>query len=154
MRRSARIASLYGTEWSNLPSVRQAQKAKAERMRDMTVLTQLLEKYDNNAPLFPRSVIILRMLEYLAVRPSILHYHAGIRQTTERKIQEFKRALAAHQKEMAEYRAAVVKMHSALSGPLLNKGIEIMAEGMKSREEQAQVWNRLESAIARVEGAF
>lgn len=151
MRRSARIASLYGTEWSNLPSVRQVKNAKRaiqpekdpSQKRDCDFLIQLLRNYDENAPLLQRSKIILFMFEYLAVRPSILSYHAGIKETVMKKIQEFTHTIAHHEAELEEYRTAVAHMKMALYDPFQEKGMEILTAGMKSLEEQAAIWSRL-----------
>lgn len=172
MRRSSRISSLYGTEWSNLPSVK-AQRAKRakhvkhveraehaihvptrgvymvtdeELHRDRSVIQYYLSQYDDDASAIQRVRMITPFFEYLAERPYFLLVNLGMKWTILRKCQEFKPLIDAHMVRLAEYRAAAKLMEAVLHGPLMEKGKEILSAGMKAHEEDEEIWNDLKAA--------
>ena len=95
-RRSVRIAALYGTEWSNLPSMRTQRLARREEKRLNTIVTfsipsrevfsvtfreleederTLLKidgKFRSNARFQERCMILLEIYEYLVEHPGIM----------------------------------------------------------------------------------
>ena len=95
-RRSARIAALYGTEWSNLPSMRTQRMARQEEKRLNTIVTfsipirgvfsvtfreleedernllKIDEKFRPKARFQERCMILLQMYEYLVEHPGIV----------------------------------------------------------------------------------
>jgi hypothetical protein len=166
MRRSSRISSLYGTEWSNLPSVKaqRAQHAKhvehakhihvptrgvymvtnEELYRDRSVIQYYLSQYDDNASAIQRVRMITPFFEYLAERPYFLLVNLGMKWTIWRKCQEFKPLIDAQMARLAEYRAAAKLMEAVLHGPLMEKGKEILSAGMKAYDEE--IWNDLKAA--------
>ena len=176
MRRSSRISSLYGTEWSNLPSVKaqRAQRAAecAERAakyletrrtihvptrgvytvtneelyRDRSVIQYYLSQYDDNASVIQRVRMITPFFEYVAERPYFLLVNLVMKCTIWRKCQEFKPLIDAQMARLVEYRAAAKLMEAVLHGPLMEKGKEILSAGMKAHEEDEEIWNDLKAA--------
>ena len=167
MRRSSRISSLYGTEWSNLPSVKAQRAQRAEKraehtihvptrgvftvtndelQRDINVARYYLSHYDGNASGIQRVRTMTPFFEYVAERPYFPLINPGMKCTILRKCQEFKPLIDAHMVRLAEYRAAAKLMEAALSGPLMEKGKEILSDGMKAHEEDEEIWNDLKAA--------
>jgi len=182
-RRSARIASLYGPSWSNLPSMIALRNAShdakrevpvtysepfraepvhtimvptrgartftaSELSQDKNVAGYFLSQYDPNASVLQRVRTITTFFEYLVKRPYFLLVNPGMKETAMLKIHEFKPQVAAHEARLAEYRMAATQIEMVICcGPLMNKGKDILANGMKPYEEEAVIWNGLKAVI-------
>lgn len=185
-RRSVRIASLYGSSWSNLPSMKAQRHARrstiadsskaikpltnpvwtgpvwtiiiptrgmytytyADQCQEADILRHFLSKYDTDASIIQRAQAITPFFEYLEKRPYFLLINPGMKATVIRKIHEFKSKIVEHEARLAEYRMAATQIEMVICcGPLMDKGKEILANGMKPYEEEAAIWSRLKVAI-------
>ena len=172
MRRSSRIASLHGTEWSNLPSMksqrqqadrtvqtplsvhhvriptRGTQEITDEQMRHDTLKIQaLLSQVTSKDTPIDRAREIIPLFEYIYTHPCILFLNPRLLNIVTHKVEELTTQITRHETNLQEYFDAADQMSAALSYPQREIGNEILKEGMKQKIKERKVWYDLKSVL-------
>jgi hypothetical protein len=172
MRRSSRIASLHGTEWSNLPSMksqrqradqteqtplsvhhvriptRGTQEITDEQLRHDTLNIQVLLNHvtSKDTPI-DRAREIIPLFEYIYTNPCILFLNPRLLNIVTHKVEELTTQITRYETNLQEYFDAADRMSSVLSYPHREIGNEILKEGMKQKIEERRVWYDLNSVL-------
>lgn len=178
MRRSSRIASLHGTEWSNLPSMKSLRRQVAthdrteqnpvsihhvriptrgtctitdEQLRyDTKKIQELLNQVTSKETYGDRAREIIPLFEYIYTHPCILFLNPRLLDIVIRKVEELTTQITRHETNLQEYFDAADRMSAALSYPQREIGNEILKEGMKQKVEEWKVWYDLKSVLMRL----
>ena len=171
MRRSSRIASLHGTEWSNLPSMK-SQRQRADRTQtplsvkihdvhvpnrgiwnitdeqalyDIAEIKSLLSQVTSKDTYGARALIPL--FEYIDNYPCVLFLNPRLLDIVTRKVEELTTQITNKQNQLQEYFDAADRMSAALPYSQREIGHEILREGMKQKTEEWDIWYDLKSVL-------
>jgi hypothetical protein len=174
MRRSSRIASIYGTEWSNLPSMKSQRMQSMQSMQaqnplsvkihhvriptrgtcmitdeqlryDCKMIQTLLNQVASKDTPLDRAREITPLFQYIYINPCILFLNPRLMDTVTRKIEEFTTEITNKETRLQEYFDAADQMFAALSHSQKEIGNEILKEGLKQKTEERNVWHDLKS---------
>jgi len=172
MRRSSRIASLHGTEWSNLPSMK-SQRQRADQtvhnplsvhhvriptrgtqeitddqlLYDTKKIQVLLSQVTSKDTPIDRAREIIPLFEYIYVHPCILFLNPRLLNIVTHKVEELVTQITRYENQLQEYFDAADQMSAALSYPQREIGNEILREGMKQKTEERNMWYDLKSVL-------
>jgi hypothetical protein len=171
MRRSSRIASLHGTEWSNLPSMksqrqqadrtqnplsvhhvriptRGTQEITDEQMRHDTLKIQaLLSQVTSKDTPIDRAREIIPLFEYIYTHPCILFLNPRLLNIVTHKVEELVTQITNKETQLQPYFDAADRMSAALPYSQREIGHEILREGMKQKTEEWDIWYDLKSVL-------
>jgi len=172
MRRSSRIASLHGTEWSNLPSMksqrqradqtvqnplsvhhvriptRGTQEITDEQLRyDTKKIQALLNQVTSKDTPIDRAREIIPLFEYIYTHPCILFLNPRLLDIVTHKVEELTIQITRHETNLQPYFDAADRMSAALPYSQREIGHEILREGMKQKTEECDIWYDLKSVL-------
>jgi hypothetical protein len=174
MRRSSRIASLYGTEWSNLPSMK-SQRQRADRteqnpvsvkihyvriptrgtqeitdeqvLYDTKKIQALLSQVTSKDTPIDRAREIIPLFEYIYTHPCILFLNPRLLNIVTHKVEELVTQITRYENQLQPYFDAADRMSAALPYSQREIGHEILREGMKQKTEEWDIWYDLKSVL-------
>jgi hypothetical protein len=171
MRRSSRIASLHGTEWSNLPSMK-SQRKQADRAQnplsihhvrvptrgtqeitddqllyDTKKIQALLNQVTSKDTPIDRAREIIPLFEYIYTHPCILYLNPRLLNIVTHKVEELVTQITRYENQLQPYFDAADRMSAALPYPQREIGHEILKEGMKQKTEECDIWYDLKSVL-------
>ena len=179
MRRSSRIASLHGTEWSNLPSMKSQRR---QATRDLTkqnpislkihhvhiptrgickitdeqirydtrqIQTLLNQVFSKENPV-DRGRDIALLFQYLYNNPCIMFLHPNLMNIVIQKVKDHMSEITNKENKLQEYFDAADRMSAALSYSQREIGNSILELGMKEKFEERDVWYDLKSVLMRL----
>jgi hypothetical protein len=174
MRRSSRIASLHGTEWSNLPSMK-SQRQRADRtvqnplsvkihdvhvpnrgiwqitdeqaLYDIAEIKSLLSQVTSKDTPIDRAREIIPLFEYIYTHPCVLFLNPRLLDIVTRKVEELTAQITQYTNQLQEYFDAADRMSAALPYSQREIGHEILREGMKQKTEEWDIWYDLKSVL-------
>jgi hypothetical protein len=173
MRRSSRIASLHGTEWSNLPSMK-SQRQRADRTQtplsvkihdvhvpnrgiwnitdeqalyDIAEIKSLLSQATSKDTPVDRARALIPLFEYIDNYPCVLFLNPRLLDIVTRKVEELTAQITQYTNQLQEYFDAADRMSAALSYSQREIGHEILREGMKQKTEEWDIWYDLKSVL-------
>ena len=179
-----RIASLHGTEWSNLPSMKSQRKQALihdrtkqnpisvkihhvhvptrgickitdEQLRhDTRQIQTLLNQVTSKETYGDRAREIIPLFQYIYTHPCILFLNPRLLDIVIRKVEELTTQITRHETNLQEYFDAADRMSAALSYPQREIGNEILKEGMKQKVEEWKVWYDLKSVLIELSEIF
>jgi hypothetical protein len=173
MRRSSRIASLHGTEWSNLPSMKsQRQRADCaqtplsvkihdvhvpnrgiwnitdeQALYDIAEIKSLLSQATSKDMPVDRARALIPLFEYIDNYPCVLFLNPRLLDIVTRKVEELTAQITQYTNQLQEYFDAADRMSAALPYSQREIGHEILREGMKQKTEEWDIWYDLKSVL-------
>ena len=171
MRRSSRIASLHGTEWSNLPSMK-SQRQRADRAQtplsvhhvriptrgtqeitdeqalyDTKKIQALLNQVTSKDTPIDRAREIIPLFEYIYTHPCILFLNPRLLNIVTHKVEELSTQITNKENQLQPYFDAADRMSAALPYSQREIGHEILREGMKQKTEECDIWYDLKRVL-------
>jgi hypothetical protein len=172
MRRSSRIASLHGTEWSNLPSMK-SQRQRADRtehnplsvhhvriptrgtqeitdeqvLYDTKKIQTLLSQVTSKDTPIDRAREIIPLFEYIYTHPCILFLNPRLLNIVTHKVEELTTQITNKETQLQPYFDAADRMSAALPYSQREIGHEILREGMKQKTEECDIWYDLKRVL-------
>jgi hypothetical protein len=173
MRRSSRIASLHGTEWSNLPSMKSQRKhvdcaqtplsvkihdvhvpnrgiwqiTDEQALYDIAEIKSLLSQATSKDTPVGRARALIPLFEYIDNYPCVLFLNPRLLNIVTHKVEELTAQITQYTDQVQPYFDAADRMSAALSYSQREIGHEILREGMKQKTEEWDIWYDLKSVL-------
>jgi len=170
MRRSSRIASLHGTEWSNLPSMKSQRKqvrtplsvkihdvhvpnrgiwkiTDEQALYDIAEIKSLLSQATSKDTPVDRARALIPLFEYIDNYPCILFLNPRLLDIVTHKVEELVTQITRYENQLQPYFDAADRMSAALPYSQREIGHEILREGMKQKTEECDIWYDLKRVL-------